>query len=226
MCGQLALERKIRHYYGGNIRLRINNNTTNVFSLEKTYRTGEVKLSLHRIFLKAPTPVIKSLVRFIKNPIEKHKKDIRIFIYKHSDEIESEPRASRPIPVVTKGKYFNLSTIMGCINKKYFRNRLRVAVSWGKAGIVMGKARSNIQFANFDANKNLIRVNPALDKRIVPEYFMEYIIFHEMLHKVVPPTITPAGRLCFHTKAFRQREREFKDFKKAVCWQRKNWHRL
>ncbi len=226
MCGQLALEQKIRHYYEGSIRLRINNNTTNVFSLEKVYHTGEVKLSLHRIFLKAPTPVIKSLVRFIKNPIEKHKKDIRIFIYKHSDEIESKNSASRPTPVVTKGKYFNLSTIMGRINEKYFHNRLRVMVSWGKAGIVMGKARSNIQFANFDANKNLIRVNPALDKRIVPEYFMEYIIFHEMLHKVVPPTISRSGRLCFHTKAFRQREREFKDFKKAVCWQRENWHRL
>ncbi len=226
MCGQLDLERKIRLYYGGNITLRINNNSTNIFSLEKTYSTREVKLSLHRIFLKAPMPVIKSLVRFIKNPIEKHKKDIRIFIYEHSDEIELEPRASRPIPVVTKGKYFNLSTIMDRINKEYFRNQLRVMVSWGKAGTVMGKARSNIQFANFDANKNLIRVNPALDKQVVPEYFMEYIIFHEMLHKVVPPTISPAGRLCFHTKAFRQREREFKDFKKAVCWLRENWHRL
>jgi predicted SprT family Zn-dependent metalloprotease len=226
MHRQRALERKIRRYYGRNIKLHINNNTTNVFLLEKTYSPHQVKLSLHRIFLKAPAPVIKALVRFIKNPVEKYKKDIRIFIYKHSDEIESEPRNARSLPLVTKGKHFNLAMIMRRMNRDYFRNRLRVKITWGKAGIVMGKARSNIQFANFDANKNLIRINPALDKRIVPKYFMDYIVFHEMLHKRVPPTITLSGRLYFHTKAFRQREREFKDFKKAVCWQRKNWDRL
>jgi hypothetical protein len=226
MCTPQALEQKIRRYYDWNIKLRINNNTTNLFSLEKTYPSREVKLNLHRIFLKAPTPVIQALVRFIRNPIEKYKKDIRIFIYEHSHEIESKTDASHPTPVVTKGKYFNLATILRCMNEKYFGNRLHVNITWGKAGIVMGKARSNIQFANFDSNKNIIHVNPALDKQIVPMYFMEYIVFHEMLHKVIPPTITQSGRLYFHTKAFRQREREFKDFKKAVSWQRENWHRL
>jgi hypothetical protein len=36
----------------------------------------------------------------------------------------------------------------------------------------------------------------------VPRWFIEYIMFHEMLHSVVPDEIAPDGRRRVHTRNF------------------------
>jgi hypothetical protein len=71
----------------------------------------------------------------------------------------------------------------------------------------------------------LIRIHPALDQSWVPRYFVEYIVYHEMLHHVIPMP-ERNGRRQLHTPEFRARERAFAHFERALAWERRHVHRL
>jgi len=57
-------------------------------------------------------------------------------------------------------------------------------------------------------------VSRLLDNPRVPRYYIEYLIYHELLHLVVPP-VTRGGRRCFHHPAFRRLERQFPQYREA-----------
>jgi hypothetical protein len=42
-----------------------------------------------------------------------------------------------------------------------------------------------------------------------------------MLHAVLPPPLSPSGRRLYHSQLFRQREREFDDYERAMAWERR-----
>jgi predicted metal-dependent hydrolase len=51
----------------------------------------------------------------------------------------------------------------------------------------------------------------------VPEWFTEYILYHEMLHIKHPARLTN-GRRYYHTSAFRADERRFPSYHEAQRW--------
>jgi hypothetical protein len=68
-----------------------------------------------------------------------------------------------------------------------------------------------------------IRIHPALDQVFVPRYFVEFIVYHELLHHVIPP-VRRNGRYEIHSPVFRRREREFPAYAEALAW-RQCWLR-
>jgi len=51
----------------------------------------------------------------------------------------------------------------------------------------------------------------------VPEWFVEYILFHEMLHIKHPARIIN-GRRYYHTSAFRSEEKSYPRYEQAQEW--------
>jgi hypothetical protein len=64
-----------------------------------------------------------------------------------------------------------------------------------------------------------------LDAAFVPRYFVEYIVYHEMLHHVLPPRLQN-GRRELHGPAFVARERQFENYQAALSWERENLGKL
>ena len=64
-------------------------------------------------------------------------------------------------------------------------------------------------FGTIQEEDRIIRINPLLDQPFVPLWFLQYVLYHEMLHSVVPDEIGPDGRRRVHTEEFNRREREF-----------------
>jgi predicted metal-dependent hydrolase len=62
-----------------------------------------------------------------------------------------------------------------------------------------------------------IVISKTLDARDVPEWFVEYILYHEMLHIKHPARIID-GRRYYHTNAFRADERRFPRYEEAQLW--------
>jgi predicted metal-dependent hydrolase len=56
-----------------------------------------------------------------------------------------------------------------------------------------------------------------LDSPEVPEWFVEYILFHEMLHIKHAARIIK-GRRYYHTPAFRAEERTYPRYEQAQEW--------
>ena len=100
-----------------------------------------------------------------------------------------------------------------------------VHITWGRRSEPRQPRRVSIKLGSYSAAQRLIRVHPALDRKWVPRYFVEYIIYHELLHHVIP-AVQDCGRALFHSPEFVHHEREFLHYERSIDWERKHIGRL
>jgi predicted metal-dependent hydrolase len=113
----------------------------------------------------------------------------------------------------------DLQELYAEINERHFQNTVDARITWGRQpGPNHGRRRS-IKLGSYCSREKLIRVHPALDSQVVPRFFVEYIVYHEMLHHVLPPVIR-AGRRQLHDRRFKALERAFPDYERALAWER------
>ena len=120
-----------------------------------------------------------------------------------------------------EGRYFDLQRIFDKLNQRYFRGRLRgYEVKWGRRR--RQRPKEYFIFGTIQEEDRVIRINPALDQPFVPLWFLQYVLYHEMLHSVVPDEELPGGRRRVHTEEFNRREREFRGYGRARRWEEDN----
>jgi hypothetical protein len=172
---------------------------------------GSLSLRLHRLFYDAPSPVLEALIKYAlkkdRPSLAVIKQMAHLHFSKHSVEVK---------PLSPQGKFYHLQEIF---------DRLLtllpikgVQIGWSERKRV-GKLRS-ITFGSFDRHARQIRIHPILDDPQVPLYFLEFIVYHEMLHAVCSTKMSPGGRCSVHTPEFRERERQFPQFKQAMEWEK------
>ena len=123
-----------------------------------------------------------------------------------------------------EGKYFDLREIFDRLNRRHFRGRLRrYQVVWGRRR--KQRPKDYFVFGTIQEEDRVIRINPWLDQPFVPRWFVEYILYHEMLHSVVPDEMRGSRRLV-HTEEFNRRERKFPQYSRARRWEADNLARF
>jgi len=117
------------------------------------------------------------------------------------------------------GEYFNLTKIGRHIERDFFRG-ISATYWWGR---LMTTRR--LGFFQHNSSGNTIILNPALDDPEVPEYVIEQIIFHELLHAYFHdhPTIKLRS---IHEKRFREAEKTFPKHDLVNQWIKANWSNL
>jgi len=124
-----------------------------------------------------------------------------------------------------EGRHFNLRLIFDDLNQRYFRGRLRgYKVMWGRRR--KHRPREYFIFGTIQEEDRVIRINPALDQAFVPPWFLRYVLYHEMLHSVVPEETLPEGRRRVHTEEFNRRERKYPSYRRARRWEEENLSRF
>src|ERR1041385_1437841 len=124
-----------------------------------------------------------------------------------------------------EGKYFDLRALFDQLNKRYFRSRLHnYEVSWGRRR--KHRPKDHFVFGTIQEEDRTIRINPLLDQPFVPLWFLKYILYHEMLHSVVPEEKLPGGRRRVHTVEFNRREQRYHGYKRARRWEEDNLARF
>src|ERR1041384_6711775 len=99
----------------------------------------------------------------------------------------------RQLNLQSEGKHFDLRRIFADLNQRYFRGRLRgYKVIWGRRR--KQRPREYFVFGTIQEEDRVIRINPLLDQAFVPTWFLRYILYHEMLHSVVPDEVLNTGR--------------------------------
>ena len=131
----------------------------------------------------------------------------------------------RQLNLEHEGEYFDLRAMFDRLNTRYFRGRLRgYKVVWGRRRKQLPK--EYFVFGTIQEEDRVIRINPRLDQPFVPAWFLQYILYHEMLHSVVPDEVGPAGRRRVHTEEFYRREREYPCYRRARRWEDENLARF
>lgn len=195
--------------------LTLTRNTVSMLSVRE--RQSGIFVRLHRIFLNAGTDVLDEIGTFIKRrkkPILK----VREFILRNQSSIgERKPRS---LNIKSTGRYYNLLDLFTALNRDYFRGTVTASVTWGKKS--PRRAVRKRRLGSFQRDRNIIRINPALDSSSVPRYFIEYVVYHEMLHAAASFESSAGGQRV-HSREFKRREKDFKYYEQALAWERSTW---
>lgn len=132
----------------------------------------------------------------------------------------------RQLPFTQVGRYFDLQGIFNRLNARYFADQplLGYTITWGRRRKL--PPREYFVFGTIQEEDRIIRIHPRLDAIFVPIWFIEYVVYHEMLHSVVPDEVAEGGRRRVHTSEFYRREKLFAHYRRARRWEDENLARF
>ncbi|MDW8239518.1 MAG: M48 family peptidase [Acidobacteriota bacterium] len=110
-----------------------------------------------------------------------------------------------------RGRVRDLEKTFHKLNKQYFGGSLKMPrLTWS--------ARRSVRILGYlDRIHRTLVISRLLDDARIPEFFYEYIMFHEMLHLKHAPRYK--GNRCYnHTPEFQQDERRFRYYEQAQQW--------
>ena len=114
----------------------------------------------------------------------------------------------RRVPALPQGRHYDLASLFERLNHEYFEGKLeRPHIGWS--------TRSwRRQFGCYDPGPNQIVLNRRMDRPGIPQFVVEYVLYHEMLH-VKHPTRRSGCSLVSHSPEFRAEEKRFAQFNVA-----------
>jgi hypothetical protein len=198
-------------------------NQSSMLTARGNAQTG-YQVRLHRMFLQAPDGVWRALVAYLRDTDATASRTIRAYIRQQQPWLAGlQPPPQRPHLRQSQGRYFDLEAIYADLNQHYFINRVQAHITWSRRP--PQRKRRSIRFGSYQERDRLIRIHCLLDQSFVPRYVVENVVFHEMLHQLIPRQYLN-GRWSVHPPEFRRQERRFLYYQQAEQWQRQHLGRL
>ena len=216
-----VLERRLRTRLQARVAIEIHDNTHTMVTYQRS--RGVWRLRLHHMFLAAPDSVLDALAHFVRAADPSASGALDRYIERNKAFIRKMTPAQmrKRLRIEPLGRHHDLTAIFAALNRRYFGNRISATITYGPAP--RGKLpRKSIKMGSYSADSKVIRIHPALDQPNVPRYFVEWIVFHEMLHHVYRARRGDDGRRCVHPPEFVEHERRFHDFARAQAWEDEN----
>ena len=172
---------------------------------------GAVRVRMSDLLEGAPAPVHEALAfillsKLYRKPVpERYNRRYRLFL--HRADVRKKMLLLRQIrgrkPMRDpRGECYDLVEVFEDLNARFFDGLLaQPQIGWSQRP-------SRTMLGHFDPAHNAIIISRIFDRREIPRFLMEYIMFHEMLH-LRHPVEHAAGRRCVHTREFKQAERAF-----------------
>lgn len=206
-----ALHATLAKYCDLPLRLIVHDNRSTMISSAK--QKGVLTLRMHHMFLEADETQLKAVALFVSRSDRRAKVIVDDYIERHSHLISRAPKSPRS----GQGQHHDLESILADLNHQYFAGKVEAEICFGRAGRPQRQRRSSIKLGSYDDAARSITIHPALDQKSVPRVFVEYIVFHEMLHQVLPP-VRRGASMSYHNAAFRRAERQFLGRREAESW--------
>jgi predicted metal-dependent hydrolase len=183
-------------------------------------RGGRVYVRISDIFKSAPDEVLRATAFILvarllsKRTPRIHENHYRHYAY--SPEILrsldiARRRRGRKLISSSRGRVYDLERIFQRLNRRYFDGEIdRPTLTWSQR-------RTRRILGHHDAAHETIVISKTLDAADIPEWFVEFVLYHEMLH-IKHPARFIKGRRYYHTKAFRNEEQRFPRYEEAQRW--------
>lgn len=216
-------KKKLSRHVSMEVELVINENRStmlNVLSRKRDF----AKISMHKMFLEAPEDVISAIAHYVRgNRRERGFKDLllRGFIQSNLERLDYSHLLDES-KLISLGNLYDLKPICEALNRKYFKGKLDLKITW--YGTKGRTNRSRVTFGQYYDHLKLVKIHRILDDPFFPDYFVFFVIYHEMLHHVVPGFIDKNGLYRVHGPEFKKREKEFADYEIASQWEKKHRH--
>jgi hypothetical protein len=107
-----------------------------------------------------------------------------------------------------QGSCYNLDELFATLDRTYFGGKmLKPRLIW--SGILASR-----KLAHYERTKDRVVMSQILDDRRIPRYVVEFVLYHELLHKHHGIKWVN-GRCLVHTPEFRRSERKFRQYQEA-----------
>lgn len=199
------------------VELTLTDNTSTMVSFRRT--RGLVAFRVHHMFAQAPAAVVRALADYASGSRSGAGRLIDAFVRSNEERVRATRTERQVSSLDPIGRTFDLQAIFDELNRDHFGGAVEAAIGWGREA--PRRRRRSIKMGTYFHDTRVIRIHPALDRPEVPEFFVRFIVFHEMLHHVVQP-VTVGGRRVSHTPEFRRREQAYPEYDRAIAWERKH----
>lgn len=208
----------IAELLGERVRLAVHDNRSTMVSFRRVPEA--VCYRVHHLFLDAPGEVVRALAAFAAPRLRNGRRreaGRRIDAWVRQNRAAIAPLD--PGALRSRGRYHDLGAILERLNAEHFGGAVRAGIGWGRDG--GGRPRRSIKTGVYLHEARVIRIHRALDRPEVPGFYVAAVVFHEMLHQVVPGAES-GGRRVVHGPEFRRRERAYPDHARAHAWEQAN----
>jgi hypothetical protein len=166
-------------------------------------RGSELWITVSEGFRGAPLDVVRPLVRSVFVP--QAKEDLaKVKAYSHTDSFKRILMELEPIHDA-QGDYFNLNDIFDRVNSRYFDDQLQ------KPRLRWNERLTLRKLAHYELSTDTIMVSRSFDQPDTPLQILDFLMYHEMLHKHLGVKTTN-GRSYAHNKRFKDAEQRFENY--------------
>ena len=175
---------------------------------------GHLVLRAHESFRSAPVEIAEAIALLYLKRLRKdtHRRLSHLVTCWHHT-VATPPLAPERSELIA-GTHHNLTTTLALVNREWFDGQLSVDITYAEkpSRRLMGKHQRRRPCS-------LILINPVLDHPWITAWYLNYLIYHECLHELIPPR-SEGGRMLIHPKEFRARERKHPDSGRAKPYER------
>lgn len=201
-------------------RIEFTNNSSTMISAR--IREGTLILRAHHMFEDVPEEIYAAFVQYLGGNARAGRLIDR-YIAENRHRIEPSRRRRQVAGAMrAQGEHHDLAELLETVLAEYFPELEAPRIGWGRRTRRKGRT---VRLASYDPELHLIRVHPRLDKKIVPRFEMEMILYHELCHAYLAKTQSKEAGLR-HDKTFRALESRHHHFKRSHEWETKNLHRI
>lgn len=202
--------------------LTLTNNRARIFSARPAPPGTAIDLRIHHSFVEAPERVLGAVKDYLESGRGSalRRRALASIRQYFDGQTEAAPAPTRARTLRPVGRVWDLRVLRDVVNQTYFAGGVEVDITWGRAPSRQKrrhKSGFSIRLGSYHARDRLVRIHPHLDRPEVPQYVVESVVHHEMLHAVLPPVVKN-GRRYLHTPEFRRRERLYQQHEEAEAW--------
>lgn len=163
------------------------------------------KIIVQESFLTAPDRIIKGLIEVaLESPAKEARSALRDYTYtKEYQEIRTRLEyLTVPTGSFSAGEFHHLEQSFQRVNQTYFQGNLP------QPHLVWSRRLTQRKFGHYQWDTDTVMVSSTLDQKGVPELAVDFVIYHELLHKKLGAKRAKQNRMA-HTRAFREAESQF-----------------
>lgn len=176
-----------------------------------SHHEGLRKIVVQESFLTATDRTIQDLLEVTRDPSSTEART-RLRDYTFSKEYrkyrERLEYLGIPPGSLSAGRVHHLEQSFSRVNQEYFQGKM------AQPHLVWNNRLTRRKFGHYQWDTDTIMVSSSLDQNRVPEMVVDFVMYHELLHKKLGAKLAKQNRIA-HTPQFRKKENEFKDVEKA-----------
>ncbi len=174
-------------------------------------KSSLIQITAQESLTTAPDAVLIALLEtVIGKPSQTARQQIRDYTFSPPYQSTQESLEYLGIPKgsFAKGTYHDLTESFNRVNRDYFSKQL------SEPHLVWNNRLTVRKFGHYQWDTDTVMVSRSLDQRQVPEFVVDYVMYHELLHKKLGVRLVNSRRMV-HTDLFREQERKFARFDEA-----------